>query len=737
MDNAVKHPFRMPIALGLIGAAAMMVLGSTGLGDRVARAQEVAGVVLRSHRVTVNIQDQIATTTIEQVFFNNGGGLGESEYIFPLPAGAAVTDLTLYINGEPVRADLLGKDRAQGIYDAIVRSRRDPALLKYIGRDAIQANVFPIPAGEERRVLITYSQALTAENGLYRYAYALKTDYLNKLVAQSVSVAAIVRTSREIGTAYSPNPGVLVQQISEDEVRAGYESTTGPASDFELYFSLPTGGETGEVNADLVTYRAGANEDGYFMLLLSPPFRPDARRVLPRDVILVLDQSGSMTGPKWDQATAAIKDVLGRLNPEDRFNVVVFSSAYRVYANELQPAANAGQAISWIDTLEPIGGTNISDALATAASLRDPARPTTILFLTDGIPTEGITDSKAILADFASKVGTNVQLFTFGVGDDVDTFLLDSLSSTYSGVSTYVRPNEDVKTQVAALYSKINAPILRNLQLKVEGVLLEELIPSGKLPDLFIGNQLVIVGRYRNGTTGTVTLTGDLSDGPQSFTFNNLNFPEVAGGQPFVARLWAQRRIGALLNQIRLNGENPELVQSVVTLSIRYGILTPYTAYLAIEPGMQPPIVEGDMPAPPIVPLPIDQGAQPSGVPANNSSASGADAVNAAERSNELAGGNAIQLAPTAIAQSGAMMPGNTAPPTEVIKQVADRAFVYRNGIWVDTTYTDSTLKPVVITFLSDAYFELLKNNPGIAEYLSIGDHILLMINGVLYEIKP
>lgn len=723
----MKTPFRMPIALGLIGAAALMAFGSVGLGSGTARAQVTAGVVLRSHSVKVNIQDQIATTTIEQVFFNNGGGLGESEYIFPLPAGAAVTDLTLYINGEPVKADLLGKDRAQGIYDAIVRSRRDPALLKYIGRDAVQANVFPIPAGEERKVLITYSQALTAENGLYRYAYTLKTDYLNKIQAQNVNVSLTLKTSREIGTAYSPNPGVLVQQISEDEVRAGYESTTGANTDFEVYFSQAMG----DVSADLVTYRAGANEDGYFMLLLSPPFRADARKVLPRDVILVLDQSGSMTGPKWDQATAAIKDVLRRLNPEDRFNVVVFSSAYRIYANELQPAANASKAITWIDMLEPIGGTNISDALATAAGLRDPARPTTILFMTDGIPTEGITDSKTILSDFASKVGTNVQLFTFGVGDDVDTFLLDSLSSTYGGVSTYVRPYEDVQTKVAALYNKINAPVLRNLQLRVEGVLLEELIPSGKLPDLFIGNQLVIVGRYRNGTTGKITLTGDLADGTQTFTFDNLTFPDVAGGQPFVARLWAQRKVGALLNQIRLNGENPELVQSVVTLSTRYGILTPYTAYLAIEPGMQPPVVNSDGIVQPIEP------AAPQGIPANSGSASGADAVDDAERSNELAGGNAVIIAPTAAAQMGGQGGGGTTTPTEVIKQVGDRAFIYSNGIWVDTTYTDKNLKPVVITFLSDAYFELLRNNPAIGEYLSIGDHIVLMIDGVLYEIKP
>ena len=696
------------------------------MGDR--------GVRLKAHRVAVEITDGLAVTKITQIFLNEGAAVAEGEYLFPLPVGAAVSNLILYIDGQPVTGQLLDAEKALRIYTEIVRRQRDPALLQYAGRGAVKLSVFPIPPGGERKVEITYSHLAPTENGLTAYTYPLRTDYASRAAVQEVSVAVTVRSTRPIRSAYSPDVRVAVNQIDDNTLRAGFEATNFKAErDFALFYRA---GEAQDgISADVITYRASADEDGFFTLLITPPYKADAERVIPKDVLIVLDQSGSMAGTKWDQARAAVRYVLKNLNPSDRFNVIVFSSGVRIFAKGLQPVSEADSAVQWVTGLEAVGGTDINGGLETALRMADAERNTIVLFLTDGLPTEGVTEVRQILANVKAAARPGLRLFAFGVGDDVDTFLLDSLAAANGGTVAYVRPQEDIEAKVSALYRKLTAPVLTALRLEIDGPMLEDTTPAA-LPDLFAGEQLVITGRYRGSGAATLTLSGKIGARAVSYTFRNLNFPANAGGQPFVARLWAARKIGALLNQIKLNGESPELVESVIRLSVRYGIVTPYTSYLVQEDASA---VGGDANrrpgTPPPPPAPILQ-APPSAPGAPSGGSSGKDSVDFSSKSAELSGSAGLAPAPTQAASVGRAAPdrGRSAAAGGVLREVGDRTFVYRGGQWVDTAYT-AEMPIKAIPFLSDAYFVLLTAHPEIAEALALGDRVLIVIGGQAYQI--
>ncbi|NWF71107.1 MAG: VWA domain-containing protein [Chloroflexi bacterium] len=665
------------------------------------------------HRVQVNIASQIASTNVDLQFTNTGSGLAEGTFIFPLPRGAAVDQLTMWVNGVAIEARILSAEEARGIYDAIVRQYRDPALLEYIGSGAIQANVFPIPPGEARRIQIAYSQVLEAENGLIQYVYPLDNNS-RQIALMSISVA--VTSADPISSVYSPTHSIAINRAGDNlSFTAGFEATNFVANgDFSLYYGLAND----EISVSLLTFRQSAAEDGFFMLLVQPPVVVDQARVQPKDVIIVLDQSGSMDGAKWEQARNAAIYVLHNLNAADRFNVILFSTGWRIYGDGLQPPDRVDDAVQWLQSQMPNGGTDINGALTAALEMADPERTTTIVFLTDGLPTEGITDTDDILTNLRTTILPNVRIFTFGVGDDVDTVLLDTIARDFRGSGSYVRPSERVDEEVAALYNRISSPVLTNIALDFGGIRTELHYPT-QLPDLFAGTQLTLVGRYRDSGDGqTITLTGTINGMQQTFVYSGLSFRANAGGEPFIARLWATRRIGDLLNQIRLNGENPELVQSVVQLSVRYGIITPYTSFL---------IDENDI---------LTQSGQEAAAAdvaeeARSADASGAAAVSAADDTSNLAAAEAPAAAPTA---GGAPSGGTTG---NVFRTVNDKTFVLQAGVWIDTAFQPDTMTTTQVVFLSDAYFALLELSPLMGDYLALGERVIVVIDGVAYEIVP
>jgi Ca-activated chloride channel family protein len=671
---------------------------------------------IRYHQVQVTIQDQLAVTHVDQVFYNPNDWAVEGTYLFPLPADAAVSSFTLWMDGEPVQGQVLDAEQARQQYQQIVSRLRDPALLEYAGRGAVQAHIFPIPPHGERRIELEYNQALTAENGLVRYVYPLNTEKFSRQPLEKVSINVDIRSTAPIRAVYSPSHEIAVDRQGDQHVTAGYEAQNVlPDSDFALYYSL------GEAQAlHLLSYRDPGDPqdaDGFFMLLLAP--QPDVSpTAIPKDVILVLDHSGSMDGEKFTQAQEALRYILQNLNPEDRFNVIAFSTGLETYASRLSPAVQAADAVRWVDGLSAQGSTDINRALLEAASLADNERPTYLIFLTDGLPTQGVVDSQKILDNFQEAASPNLRLFAFGVGYDVDTFLLDSLTQAHHGSSTYVLPGQRLDEILSAFYARISTPVLTDLQLDFGGMATYDLYPS-PLPDLFRGSQIVVVGRYRQGGRAALRLSGTVNGQVQSFDFPDQQFAasledlSIGDGNVLASlpRLWATRKIGYLLNQVRLQGADQETIDQIVKLSIRYGIVTPYTSYLVTEP-MPLGAAEQDR----IANEAFSQAQSMATAPA-----SGQAAVEKAAGQGSLAGAQA----PAAL-EAGA---------ANQVRIVGTQAFVLQDGVWVDTAYDPQSMRPVKVAFLSEDYFALLQARPGLAGAFALGSQVIVLADGVAYQV--
>lgn len=384
----------------------------------------VDGLTIEYQRVETHIDNQIATTHIEQLFVNDNDWLLEGAYLFPLPEGAAVSQLTMWVDGQPIEAKILEKDEARQIYDEIVRQLRDPALLEYVGTQAIQANVFPIPAHDERRIEIEYTQLLPADNGVIHYVYPQSTDLYTNAPLENQSIRVELLSDEAIRAIYSPSHPVAISREGDFKAVVGYEDSDVVAdTDFELYVTV----SLEEIGLNLLSYKE-ADQDGFFTLLVAPSVVVD--EVIAKDVIVVMDTSGSMEGEKMAQAQEAARYIVEHLNPEDRFNMVSFSTGVRLYEPALVSAENSDGVGSFINSLEAVGGTNISQALLEAANLVDEQRPTTITFLTDGLATEGITDTPLLLDAVKQALPRNARIFVFGVGDDLDPNLLDGGKSS-------------------------------------------------------------------------------------------------------------------------------------------------------------------------------------------------------------------------------------------------------------------------------------------------------------------
>ena len=530
---------------------------------------------VKYHRVTVDIQNQVAQVEVDQAFVNDSEVALEATYVFPLPEDAAISDFSLYVDGERLEGRILNKEEAREIYESIVRRNRDPALLEYVGRNAFQAQVFPIPPHGERRVQISYTQLLSQEAGLVHFLYPLNTEKFSPQPLEEVSISVDVSSQTAIKAVYSPSHEVDIDRISETHVAASYEENeVTPSTDFELFYSL----STEDIGASVTTYRQG-EEDGFFLLLVAPKadFRP--QEVVAKDVMLVLDVSGSMEGEKLEQAKEALRFVLERLNPDDRFNILSFNDTIDTYAETLRSAERADEADDFVDDLRADSGTNINEALLEALRLLPGERPELVIFLTDGQPTVGIQDPDVIIGNVSDAVSPSTRMFVFGVGDDVNTVLLDTLAQENRGVSQYVRPDEDVAAAVSSFYEKVSTPVLTDIELDFGDIEVTDVYPQ-PLPDLFAGTQLVVVGRYEGEGTVTLRLTGTVNGREQTLSYDGQEFPRRATEMGFLPRLWATRKIGYLLSQIRLHGSDEELVDEIVDLSLRYGVMTPYTSFL-------------------------------------------------------------------------------------------------------------------------------------------------------------
>ncbi len=735
---------------------------------------------LSSQRVLIAVQDGVATYQVDQVFQNNTDRQLEATFYFPLPEDASLSEFSMWINGVKTRGEVLERQQAVAIYEEIVRRMIDPGILEYVGQDLIRARIFPIAPGGTQKVQVCFESLVHTEGQLAEVSYPLRAPEALAGTSSDLTVKVELHSDIPVRSIYSPTHAVDVVRQGDAAV-AGFEQIGARFDkDFKLYYTL----SREPVGVSVVTYRV-PGEDGYF-LLMAAPGDSDAPPI-PKDVTFVIDTSGSMAGDKIREARDALRFCLQSLRPEDRFNVVRFSTGVEPFAPSPVAAdqANVGRALAFVDRFEALGGTNISEALD-AALAHQPAgaRPHYVVFMTDGLPTVGVTSADAILAQARRRVEATdgqVRAFTFGVGYDVNTDLLDTLAAENRGAAEYLAPEEDLEVKISAFYRKISRPVLSDVALELGGAQAYDVYPRD-LPDLFSGNQLIVMGRYKGRDDQKVVLAGVAGGAPRSYS-TTVRFDANRADHEFIPRMWAKRKVGYLLDEIRRHGEQPELVDEVIALSKRFGIMTPYTSFLVVDDTAIATRDPMPVTGPAItVPSSAVRGATAGGSPrmeesageiawdalsdealgaweqdaddggrwaaAPASSADGGDGravqrrravARKAAREAEKLGGFDASTGQAAVETSEALADYKSADHTDrdaLTQIVRDKTFHFVDGAWIDARFTPS-MKTLSIGTMTDAYFALLRVAPEMRSFVALGERVTIVVGSKAIVITP
>jgi Ca-activated chloride channel family protein len=582
----------LPVLVLLLWSAAPIRAHGLLIPDAKHKTQPLAMV---RHEVTISIQDQAAETLVEQTFRNHTDRELEANYVFPVPRGASIRAFRMMVDGVKVDGKLVDGAEARQLCADCTRRSQDPGLVDYFGNDLLTMTVKSIRPGRDLNVTVKYSALATQDQGLIEYVYPLKTDGKSTSTLEKFSIKGSIKSQHGVQNVYSPTHALTLKRSSDREVDIAFQREQAVLDrDFQLFYTL----SSKDVGLTSLIHRPTAAEDGYFLFLISPRLEAP-QQIIPRDLLLVLDTSGSMKGAKMDQARKALHYFLNNLKKQDRFALINFSTAVTRYQNELLDASaeELARARKWVDALDTTGGTAIDKALSTALEMRtrDEGRSFNVVFFTDGLPTVGETNPEVIVKNVERRNSANTRIFTFGVGYDVNATMLDRIAENTRAVSTYVRPDEDIEAKASALWGKITNPVLTNLKLTAgKDIILSEMYPP-ELPDLFHGGELVVMGRYRGKGKATLALSGLVRTEKKEFAYDVHFQDRTANEYAFVEHLWARRKVGYLLDQIRANGEKKELVDETKLLARRYGLATPYTTYLIVPEGAVP--VLNDKPA--------------------------------------------------------------------------------------------------------------------------------------------
>ena len=675
-------------------------------------------LIIDRYHIKVAINNRLTKTKIDQVFTNPNNFEIDGIYIFPVPDGAALSNLALSVDGQPVSGELLSQEESYRIYRDSARYGGNRAILEHIGTRAFAAPVPGIPANGVRHVQFEYSQIIRADSDLAKYTYPLSLAKSASAPIRDLHIEMEVESDDALRTMYSPSHDVTIDRKDDHYVRVSYEGTeVDPDDDFLCYYSV----SDDNFGITLLTHRADEKGDGYFMLLVSPKYEVKQTEIVEKDFIFVLDRSGSMARRKVEQAKAALRYCVQNLNDGDRFNLILFNEDITSLADRLNrgeewfggerwPDATVlsdklidvkngrEKAFAFIDGIEGRGMTNINDALLTAlAEKPDPKRPRIIVFLTDGQPTAGVTNPAQILENVARANKNQSRIFVFGVGYDVNDHLLDKMAADNGGTRNYVTPNEDIEDAVSSLFRKMNEPVLVDVGINFGGIITKELTPKN-LPDLFREEQLTILGRYEDHGDTVLKLRGIIGSEQHEFS-KNVHFSELEPDNDFLPHLWAESRISELVDEAALNGGSEELHREIERLSRKYGVLTPYTSFVAANDG--------------------------SLRRQYNSRISDAytETIPIAERI-----GYVRELEERKTARYRRQHADT--------KYIGRKAFHYQNGIWVDSRY-DGTSERHRIEFDSEAYYELLNHFPELAKVSKLAMTVIICHKGVNYEITP
>ncbi|MBK7404247.1 MAG: VWA domain-containing protein [Phycisphaerales bacterium] len=708
-------------------------------------------VTIDSVSVDVGIREQVATTTVGIVLRNPDGRPQEAQLLMPVPEGATVRQFRLEGLPDEGIARVLTREEARRIYESIVRRTRDPGLVEFAGLNLIRSSVFPVPANGTQRMELIYEQVLPADGPRVDYVFPRSESLERSGVKWSFE--ARIKSAKSIGAVYSPSHDLTTERRDDGVVRVRVpEASASAPGAFRL--SYVTAASDG-LSASLLAYpdpKIGGGKGGYFMLLLGVP-ADDDRRKFKREVTVVIDRSGSMRGEKLEQARNAALQILDALDDGEMFNIIDYSDTIASFAAApvVKDSKSAGAARAYLQDLKAVGGTNINDALVQALSPK-PAEGMfpVVLFLTDGLPTVGVRDEREIREGARKANAFGRRIFAFGVGLDVNSPLLSGLANGARGVPTYVLPNEDIEVKVGQVFRRLQGPVLAepvlSYALKDPSPLavqpVREVLP-GSLSDVFEGEQVSVFGQYVSGEPLRFTLRGRDSAGKEVTFEATFDLAQASVQHSYVPRIWATRKIGTLIDEIRQSGAdgaepNKELVDEVIRLSTEFGILTEYTAFLAAEQneffggesgGRQP---SAGLPMPELrARMEREAGTRLGGGRAGSGAVSQEANSQAQQRSDKLNLDNRLLYAVGGGAAKEAAVDETT---FSSVRQSADQAYYRRGQRWVEAGLLDQAESEPerTIEFASDEYFTLVdrlakENRQGV---LAVEGDVYLMLDG-------
>ena len=502
---------------------------------------------IRQHHVNVVIEDGYAITSVEQVFANPHSTDLEAIYSFPVPEKAAVGEFTYWIDGVPVTGEVLEKQQAREIYEDEKQAGRDAALTEQDSYRTFDIAVYPVRAGQDVHIKLTYIQAAHVDSSIGRYVYPLEDGGVdeqklsfwtyNEAVKESFTFNLSFRSSWPINDFRLPkHPQANIQKVSDSEwnismtngataLEEGENTSASPSvthrldEDIVVYWRQAQG-LPGSV--EMVTYKKNPGERGTFMMTVTPG--DDLAPIIEgRDWVFVLDFSGSMEG-KFHSLIEGVNEGLSKLNPNDRFRIILFNNQTREVTQGFEYATpeNVQHYMRELENNRPNSGTNLFAGLNHGIHSLDADRSNALILVTDGVANLGYTEKKDFLELLEQQ---DVRLFTFVLGNSSNRPLLESMAKISNGFAMNVSNSDDIAGKLLEATSKLTHEALHDIDLNISGIKVSNLTPE-HFGSLYRGQQLILFGHYWGSGQATVNLNGKLSGDDKSYT-TTFDFPEI------------------------------------------------------------------------------------------------------------------------------------------------------------------------------------------------------------------
>ena len=535
------------------------------------------------HKVSVDIRDQIARTTIEESFVNHTDRRMEGVFYFPLPQDASIAGFGMWINGELVEADVVEKQRAREIYETILRERRDPGLLEWTGGNIFKARVFPIFAHSEKRIKITYTQVLPMRDGKYLYHYALQSEMLQLNPLRELLLDVRVSSTKPIKNVTCKTHDARLSKTSYSaQVEFAAKEYT-PKSDFEVVVEA----DPDSSPVTMIPHQRG--DDGYFLALVTPPNDSGGweRELVgdgePLDLLILADTSGSMDATARQKQDAFLAGLLGALGEKDTFNIAACDVDANFFSEEPVAASEkeVWKALEFLAKRDSLGWSDLEGAFSSA--MKRAGKGTHVVYIGDGVATTPGSNPEALAKRLVQMYKIQGSVGTFHAvapGSTFETPVLKAVASLGGGSMRQMGTSNPPVQAALQLLLEMTRPGLRDMDIIFEGMRTARVYPES-IPNLQAGTQQIVVGRYLpegDTQTGKLRVSGVLDGKAQKFSAE-VSLANAEDGNSFIPRLWARMHLDYLLQQ----GRSQAIKEDIIALSEEFHIMTPYTSFLVLE----------------------------------------------------------------------------------------------------------------------------------------------------------